>query len=108
MHDSLGVAADLERSIADHVDRYEDEWAATLRDPEKLRRFRSFVNAPESPDTDLKYVLERGQIRPATEQERDSADLVLIGPTIPVREELRDYAAGDSLTPGVAVQEIGA
>ncbi|TLP77071.1 nitrite reductase large subunit NirB [Nesterenkonia sphaerica] len=108
VHDSLGVAADLERSIADHVDRYEDEWAATLRDPEKLRRFRSFVNAPESPDTDLKYVLERGQIRPATEQERDSADLVLIGPTIPVREELRDYAAGDSLTPGVAVQEIGA
>ncbi|RJN31656.1 nitrite reductase large subunit NirB [Nesterenkonia natronophila] len=106
--DSLGVAADLERSIADHVDRYEDEWAATLRDPEKLRRFRSFVNAPESPDTDLKYVLERGQIRPATEQERGSTDLVLIGPTIPVREELRNHAANDSSPTGVSVQEARA
>lgn len=107
VHDSLGVAADLERSIAEHVDRYEDEWAATLRDPEKLRRFRSFVNAPESPDTDLKYVLERGQIRPATEQERDSSDLVLIGPTIPVREELQRQGSTESSPAGVAMKEVG-
>lgn len=82
--DSLGIADDLEQAIARHVDQYEDEWAATLRDPEKLRRFRSFVNAPDAPDTDLKYVLERGQIRPATEQEREDGGLVLLGPTIPV------------------------
>ena len=31
-----------------HVDGYEDEWAATLDDPEKLRRFVSFVNAPDT------------------------------------------------------------
>ncbi|NLS10524.1 FAD-dependent oxidoreductase [Nesterenkonia sp. MY13] len=90
VNDSLGIAGDLEAAIAQHLDRYEDEWAATLRDPEKLRRFRSFVNAPEAPDTDLKYVLERGQIRPATDRERESGDLVLVGPTIPVRQEFQN------------------
>ncbi|MFC7623063.1 nitrite reductase large subunit NirB [Microlunatus sp. GCM10028923] len=44
--DSLGIAEDLEQAMADHVDRYVDEWAATLADPERLRRFRPFVNAP--------------------------------------------------------------
>lgn len=85
VNDSLGIAEDLEAAMARHIDRYEDEWAATLRDPDKLRRFRSFVNAPDAPDTDLKYVLERGQIRPASEQEREEKDLVLLGPEIPVR-----------------------
>ena len=36
--------------MAAHVDTYEDEWAATLADAEKLRRFASFVNAPDTPD----------------------------------------------------------
>ncbi|TCI96457.1 nitrite reductase large subunit NirB [Aeromicrobium sp. IC_218] len=82
MDDSLGIAADLDAAMAGHVDRYEDEWAATLADPEKLRRFSAFVNAPDVGDPDLAYVQERGQKRPATEQER----AVLIGgATIPVR-----------------------
>ena len=37
-----------------------------LDDPEKLRRFASFVNAPDAPDPSLAYVAERGQPRPAT------------------------------------------
>lgn len=85
VEDSLGIAKDLEAAIARHVDRYEDEWAATLKDPGKLRRFRSFVNAPQAPDTDLQYVLERGQVRPATDQERREGSLVLLGPEIAVR-----------------------
>ena len=36
--DSLGIAADLDAAMAAHVDDYEDEWAATLADEEKLRR----------------------------------------------------------------------
>ncbi|GAA3286698.1 nitrite reductase large subunit NirB [Nesterenkonia halobia] len=90
VQDSLGIAADLEEAMARHVDTYEDEWAATLRDPEKLRRFRSFVNAPEAPDTGLSYVVDRDQRRPATEEELAAAEtgegpVLLSGPRIPVR-----------------------
>lgn len=34
----------------------EDEWAATLADPEQLRRFRSFVNAPDTVDDSIVFV----------------------------------------------------
>ena len=68
--DALGIAADLEAHMARHVDDYEDEWAAVLRDPERLRQFSSFVNAPDVADPTLAYVSERGQRRPATGAER--------------------------------------
>ncbi|NEM90691.1 nitrite reductase large subunit [Galbitalea soli] len=84
--DELGLAAELEASMAAHVEGYEDEWAATLRDPERLRRFRSFVNAPESPDLGFPRVEERGQLRPPTTEElADPATVLVSGPTIPVR-----------------------
>ena len=54
------------RHMARHVDDYEDEWAAVLADPERLRQFVSFVNAPDDADPTLAYVTERGQRRPAT------------------------------------------
>ena len=43
--DSLGLGEELEAAMNKHVDTYEDEWAATLADPERLRRFRSFVRS---------------------------------------------------------------
>lgn len=82
--DSLGIGADLEQAMAVHVDSYEDEWAATLADPERLRRFRSFVNAPETADPGVVQVRERGQPRPATAAERES--VLIAGATIPRRE----------------------
>ncbi|WP_372411496.1 nitrite reductase large subunit NirB [Streptomyces luteireticuli] len=63
--DALGICADLDALMARHVDTYEDEWRATLDDPERLRRFVSFVNAPGTPDPTVRFVTERGQIRPA-------------------------------------------
>jgi len=63
--DSLGIAADLDAAMAVHVDDYEDEWAATLRDPSKVALFTSFLNDPEASDPELSYVRERGQRRPA-------------------------------------------
>ncbi|WP_318841133.1 nitrite reductase large subunit NirB [Microbacterium sp. M28] len=83
--DSLGICADLDAAMAMHVDRYEDEWAATLRDPEKLRRFESFVNASDTPDPSLAYVAERGQVRPATAQERAEGGVLIAGTTLEVR-----------------------
>jgi nitrite reductase (NADH) large subunit len=84
--DSLGIVADLDAAMANHIGGYEDEWAATLNDPEKLKKFAAFVNAPDESDPDLLYVEERGQLRPA----RDDEKAVLIaglssGDRLPIR-----------------------
>jgi nitrite reductase (NADH) large subunit len=84
LDDSLGICADLDAAMAGHVESYEDEWAAVLADPEKLRRFSAFVNAPEAVDDSLAYVAERGQPRPATPDERREGVLVA-GTTLEVR-----------------------
>ena len=62
--DSLGIAAELDAAMTRHVAGYRDEWAAVLADPVKLRRFVSFVNAPEVPDPSIAFSSERGQPRP--------------------------------------------
>ncbi|MBI9115726.1 nitrite reductase large subunit NirB [Sanguibacter suaedae] len=85
MEDSLGICADLDAAMAAHVDSYQDEWAATLDDPEKLRRFGSFINAPDVTDTSFAYVAERGQARPATPQEREGGAVLVAGTTLEVR-----------------------
>ena len=67
--DVLGIAAELEADIERHVESYRCEWAATVEDPEKMRRFRTFVNSDE-PDPDVVFVPERGQRRPAFAHEK--------------------------------------
>ncbi|MHC6219337.1 nitrite reductase large subunit NirB [Arthrobacter sp. MMS24-S77] len=83
VEDSLGIADELEAAMAKHVENYEDEWAATLKDPERLRRFRSFVNAPDEKDEAIAFVPERGQIRPATNEEKSA--VLISSASIPVR-----------------------
>lgn len=61
--DSLGIGAELEAQMALIVDRYECEWENALSDPEKLKRFRTFVN-DRAADPDIEFVEERGQRRP--------------------------------------------
>ena len=75
--DSLGLADELEGQMQLVVDRYECEWANALKDPEKLKRFRTFVNEKRD-DPGVQFVRERGQRRPAR------ADEVRL---IPVTEE---------------------
>lgn len=53
--DSLGIAADLEAFLEHHVESYSDEWQDVLEDPEKLSRFVSFVNAPDTPDPTVQF-----------------------------------------------------
>jgi nitrite reductase (NADH) large subunit len=43
--DCLGIAAELEAEMERHVATYECEWTATVNDPARMARFRSFVNA---------------------------------------------------------------
>lgn len=67
--DALGLAGELEADMAARVEQYRCEWAETLADPVRLRRFRAFVNS-ERADPDIVMVQERSQPRPAREWER--------------------------------------
>lgn len=67
--DKLGIAAELEADLQRVVDTYTCEWKAAVEDPETRKRFRHFVNSPE-PDQNVVFMSERGQIRPATFEER--------------------------------------
>ncbi|MGW4644813.1 nitrite reductase large subunit NirB [Sphaerisporangium sp. NPDC004334] len=64
INDSLGICADLDAGMERHVAGYFDEWRATVDDPDKLRRFVSFVNAPDTPDPSIVFETERDQIKP--------------------------------------------
>ena len=64
MDDELGLAADFEAQIASHVASYACEWTETLRSPERLARFTSFVNT-DAPDPTITPVSIRGQLIPA-------------------------------------------
>jgi nitrite reductase (NADH) large subunit len=48
---------------------YECEWKKAIEDPATLKRFRHFVNA-DAVDSNVMFVSERGQKRPATRAER--------------------------------------
>ncbi|MGH9155837.1 MAG: nitrite reductase large subunit NirB [Acidimicrobiales bacterium] len=67
--DALGICAELEADMDRHVESYRCEWRETVEDPEKLVRFRTFVNSDE-PDPAVVMVPERGQIRPASPDEK--------------------------------------
>ncbi|GAA3101757.1 nitrite reductase large subunit NirB [Streptosporangium carneum] len=64
LEDSLGICADLDAQMERHVAAYADEWRAAIEDPEKLRRFVSFVNAPATPDPSIAFERERDQVKP--------------------------------------------
>ncbi len=66
--DCLGINAELEAQMAHIVGTYQCEWKTTIQDPEKLKRFRQFVNS-DAADTQVVFVRERAQKRPATEEE---------------------------------------
>jgi len=67
--DSLGIAAELEADMARIVATYECEWKKAIEDPITRKRFRHFINSPDT-DNQVVFVQERGQIRPATAEER--------------------------------------
>ena len=76
--DSLGICDELETQMQHIADSYQCEWKTTVESPEALKRFRQFVNSDES-DSNIQFVSEREQIRPATKAEKFSA-----GKAIPV------------------------
>jgi nitrite reductase (NADH) large subunit len=71
INDKLDIADELEAEMQLVVDTYEDEWKKAVMDPNTRKRFRHFVNS-EQGDANVTFVEERGQIRPATVEERKS------------------------------------
>jgi nitrite reductase (NADH) large subunit len=67
--DSLGIGAELEADMARVIANYACEWQVAINDPQTLKRFRHFVNV-DATDKNVLFVEERGQIRPATAEER--------------------------------------
>ncbi|MBD2858852.1 nitrite reductase large subunit [Spongiibacter sp. KMU-158] len=78
IEDSLGIAAELEAEMALVIDNYQCEWKTTIENEERVKQFRSFVNV-DGGDKDIVFVQERGQIRPATEEEKArNEDLIAV------------------------------
>ena len=69
LEDKLGLATELEAEMQHVVDTYACEWKSAVTDPETRKRFRQFVNS-DQPDANVVFVEERGQIRPASREER--------------------------------------
>ncbi len=69
INDRLGIAAELEQEMGLVIDTFQCEWKSTIEDPEKLKRFRHFINSDET-DSNVVFVEERQQIRPARPEEK--------------------------------------
>lgn len=67
--DKLGICNELEKEMALVINTYQCEWKTTIDDPEKMKRFRHFINSDKK-DNNVVFVQERDQIRPATIQEQ--------------------------------------
>lgn len=68
IEDKLNIADELESEMVHVIDTYQCEWKTTVEDPDKVKRFRTFVNSDEKDNT-IVFVQEREQIRPANEEE---------------------------------------
>ena len=64
IHDKLGICAELERLMQNVVDTYHCEWAEVVKNPERRRWFKQFMNTEEA-ESSIEFVHERGQRRPA-------------------------------------------
>jgi len=69
INDSLGLGEKLEAEMQIVIDNYECEWKRTIEDEKAVQRFTHFVNS-EKADSNVVFVREREQIRPAREEEK--------------------------------------
>jgi len=76
--DKLGICAELEQQMQHIIDSYQCEWKTTLSDQDMLdKRFRYFVNS-DATDNNIVHIDERGQKRPAREEERKHIPIHLV------------------------------
>lgn len=67
IEDSLGICDELDRRMEHLVTTYHDEWAEVVKDPERRKKFKQFVNTDETQERDemVEFIDMRGQLRPA-------------------------------------------
>ena len=71
LDDSLGICAELEGQMQQVVDTYQCEWKTAINDPQKRKRFRSYVNADEPRRARIQMIEERGQRIPARQLDEE-------------------------------------
>lgn len=67
--DKLSICVELEKEMAMVINTYQCEWKTTIENPEKMKRFRHFINSDKQ-DNKVVFVQERDQIRPASKAEQ--------------------------------------
>ncbi len=65
IEDKLNINAELEAEMQNNIDNYQCEWKTTISNPEKLKRFKHFINS-EQIDNHLAFKRERAQRIPAS------------------------------------------
>ncbi|OUR87646.1 nitrite reductase large subunit [Cycloclasticus sp. 44_32_T64] len=68
IEDSLGLAETFEDEMQTVIDTYQCEWKTTVENEEKSKSFNAFVNSDKG-DSQIVFVPERDQIRPARKEE---------------------------------------
>lgn len=61
INDSLGMNAQWEKEMEQHVASYQCEWKVAIESPEIRKRFSHFVNAPEEKDPTVQFDAMREQ-----------------------------------------------
>ena len=64
IHDSLGIAEELDKDMQYIADTFHCEWKEAINDPEKLKRFKPFINSDDE-DPSIEFVDERQQKVPS-------------------------------------------
>ncbi len=62
--DSLGINDELLADMKHIIDTYQCEWKTAIDSPEKIKRFKSFINS-DSKDSNVAMSINRGQLQPA-------------------------------------------
>ena len=75
INDSLNINAELEAEMDSTVGNYQCEWKTTIETPEKMKRFKHYVNS-DAVDTGLKFKVEREQRFPVFKDEIKITELV--------------------------------
>lgn len=74
IEDSLSINAELEAEMQANIDNYQCEWKTTLENPERLKRFKHYINS-NAPDTDLEFKVVREQRFPVFKEEIEITEL---------------------------------
>ncbi|TFK51421.1 nitrite reductase [Heliocybe sulcata] len=100
LDDELGICAELDKEMDELVGTYYDEWAAVVKDPNRRKQFRQFVNTDEA-RPQMEMIKERNQARPANWPKTfPPAKLHVSSIRTPKSEwKWREVAAVEDLTP---------